>query len=85
MRRYTALPVSYTHLDVYKRQMYKKLGVTNSGESVRPGFFGAVQYGAYTVKYWVDYTVAVSYTHLVPSGFVSKCYFIGRRPPAYKA
>ena len=36
---------------------YKKLGVTNSGESVRPGIFGAVQYGAYTVKYWVDYTV----------------------------
>ena len=36
---------------------YKKLGVTNSGESVRPGILGSLQYGAYTVKYWVDYTV----------------------------
>lgn len=36
---------------------YKKLGVTNSGEAVRPGILGSVQYGAYTVKYWIDYTV----------------------------
>lgn len=32
------------------------LGITG-GEMVRPGLFGTVQYGAYTVKYWITYTV----------------------------
>lgn len=32
-----------------------KLGVT-SGEVVKPGLLGAFQYGAYTVKYWINYT-----------------------------
>ena len=32
-----------------------KLGVT-SGEVVKPGLLGAFQYGAYTVRYWINYT-----------------------------
>ena len=32
------------------------LGITG-GEMVRPGVIGTVQYGAYTVKYWITYTV----------------------------
>ena len=32
------------------------LGVTG-GKMERPGFFGTLKYGAYTVKYWIDYTV----------------------------
>lgn len=32
------------------------LGIAG-GEMVRPGLFGTVQYGAYTVKYWITYTV----------------------------
>lgn len=35
---------------------YKKLGVASSGEAEHPGILGALQYGAYNVKYWVDYT-----------------------------
>ena len=33
---------------------YAKLGVVG-GETVKPGFFGSIQYGAYTVKYWINY------------------------------
>ena len=32
------------------------LGITG-GEMVRPGVIGTVRYGAYTVKYWITYTV----------------------------
>ncbi len=32
-----------------------KLGVT-SGEVIKPGLLGAFQYGAYTVRYWINYT-----------------------------
>ena len=35
---------------------YAKLGVVG-GENVNPGFFGSIQYGAYTVKYWINYSV----------------------------
>ncbi|KAI4444475.1 RIP metalloprotease RseP [Schaedlerella arabinosiphila] len=35
----------------------KRLGITSTAESVRPGFFGSLQYGAYTVRYWINYTV----------------------------
>ena len=35
---------------------YAKLGVVG-GETVRPGFFGTIQYGAYTVKYWINYSI----------------------------
>lgn len=35
----------------------KRLGVTSTAESVRPGLFGSLQYGAYTVRYWVNYTI----------------------------
>ena len=33
---------------------YKRDGKTHME---RPGFFGTLKYGAYTVKYWIDYTV----------------------------
>lgn len=35
---------------------YGKLGVVG-GETVKPGFLGTVQYGVYTVKYWINYSV----------------------------
>ena len=35
---------------------YAKLGVVG-GEYVKPGFFGTMQYGAYTVKYWINYSI----------------------------
>ena len=35
---------------------YAKLGVVG-GETVKPGFLGTVQYGIYTVKYWINYSV----------------------------
>lgn len=34
----------------------KRLGVTGPLERTRPGAAGALQYGVYTVKYWIDYT-----------------------------
>lgn len=37
--------------------MNKRLGITSTAGSIRPGFLGALQYGAYTVKYWIDYTI----------------------------
>ena len=47
------------------------LGITG-GEMVRPGLFGTVRYGAYTVKYWITYTVAVDnvYQEAAPAGMV---------------
>lgn len=35
----------------------KRLGITSASGFVRPGFLGSMQYGAYTVKYWIDYTI----------------------------
>lgn len=35
---------------------FPMLGITG-GEMVRPGVIGTVRYGAYTVKYWITYTV----------------------------
>lgn len=37
--------------------MNKRLGITSTAESVRPGFLGSLQYGAYTVRYWINYTI----------------------------
>lgn len=37
--------------------MNKRLGITSTAETVRPGFLGAMRYGAYMVKYWIDYTI----------------------------
>ena len=37
--------------------MNKRLGITSTAESVRPGFLGSLQYGAYTVRYWIHYTI----------------------------
>ena len=36
--------------------VFPLLGITG-GEMVRPGVIGTVRYGAYTVKYWITYTV----------------------------
>lgn len=35
---------------------FERLGLTSQAERVRPEILGTVQYGAYTVKYWIDYT-----------------------------
>lgn len=35
---------------------YARLGFSGPTERTRTGVFGTLQYGAYTVKYWVDYT-----------------------------
>lgn len=37
--------------------MYRRLGITSTAESVRPGLLGSMQYGAYTVRYWINYTI----------------------------
>ena len=39
-----------------KGDAYAKLGVVG-GENVKPRFFGSIQYGAYTVKYWINYSI----------------------------
>lgn len=35
---------------------YARLGIASTAERTKPGVLGTVQYGAYTVKYWVSYT-----------------------------
>lgn len=35
---------------------YKRLGILSSAERTRTGILGSIRYGAYMVKYWVDYT-----------------------------
>lgn len=35
---------------------YPRMGISTDNEAVRPGFFGAMKYGAFTVRYWVNYT-----------------------------
>lgn len=35
----------------------KRLGITSTPGLTRTGLPGALQYGAYTVKYWIDYTI----------------------------
>lgn len=35
---------------------YPRMGIQGPSERTRVGIFGALSYGAYTVKYWVDYT-----------------------------
>lgn len=36
---------------------YARLGVTAVSERAKTNFFGAVKYGAYTVEYWIKYTI----------------------------
>lgn len=36
---------------------YARMGIIGSSEAVRPGIFGSMQYGAYTVRYWMNYTI----------------------------
>lgn len=35
---------------------YARLGIVSIGERTKPGIFGTLKYGAYTVKYWISYT-----------------------------
>lgn len=35
---------------------YARLGIRTRGENEEAGFLKSIQYGAYTLKYWVDYT-----------------------------
>lgn len=35
---------------------YKRMGIAGPAEMTKTGVLGSLQYGAYTVKYWVDYT-----------------------------
>ena len=35
---------------------YARLGITGPQNPQKAGFFGSMKYGAYTVKYWIDYT-----------------------------
>lgn len=48
-------------VNLEKRQLQgdqiKRMGFTFAGERVKPGIIGSIQYGAYTVKYWVNYTI----------------------------
>ncbi len=34
-----------------------RMGIVFSAEHVKPGILGSIQYGAYTVKYWIQYTL----------------------------
>ena len=47
-------------VDLVEKQLendsYARLGIINVAERTKPGIFGTVQYGAYTVKYWISYT-----------------------------
>ncbi len=36
---------------------YARLGIVSTSERTKPGIIGTVQYGAYTVRYWVNYTI----------------------------
>ena len=35
---------------------FKRIGIRSSGTNTKAGVIKSLQYGAYTVKYWVDYT-----------------------------
>ena len=35
----------------------KRLGITSTAELTKAGVTGSLQYGVYTVKYWIDYTM----------------------------
>lgn len=37
--------------------MNKRLGITSTAELTKAGVLGSLQYGVYTVKYWIDYTM----------------------------
>lgn len=39
-----------------KEDVFPRLGIAGPSEYTRTGFFGSLKYGAYTVKYWIDYT-----------------------------
>ena len=56
-------PVSYTHLDVYKRQDY---GIMEKAENIYilPGTFGWDDVGSWLAVERIKKTNAVSYTHL---------------------
>ena len=35
---------------------YPRMGIIGPNQRTKAGFFSSLKYGAYTVKYWVDYT-----------------------------
>lgn len=39
-----------------KGDTYKMMGIQGTGEYTKAGILESVQYGAYTLRYWVDYT-----------------------------
>lgn len=36
---------------------YARMGIIGPTKATTPGLFGSIQYGAYTVRYWVNYTI----------------------------
>ena len=36
---------------------YARMGIIGPTKVTTPGLFGSIQYGAYTVRYWVNYTI----------------------------
>lgn len=36
---------------------YARMGISGPTEATKPGIFGSIQYGAYKVRYWVNYTI----------------------------
>ena len=63
----TTVPVSYTHLDVYKRQTLKNVNISTDSELQEIAGYAFYGCSALTDIYfptYVDYIGAVSYTHL---------------------
>ena len=42
---------------LFQDETTKRMGFTYSADVEKPGFFKSIQYGAYTAKYWVEYTL----------------------------
>ena len=58
------MPVSYTHLDVYKRQGLFYMHNLFSMENIDKAVLSIVAWFVYIVLLWGHYHEAVSYTHL---------------------
>lgn len=39
-----------------ENDLFPRMGISGSSERTRTGIISSLQYGAYTVKYWIDYT-----------------------------
>ncbi len=42
---------------VLEGDLNKRLGITSTAGSEKTGILGSLQYGAYTVRYWINYTM----------------------------